>query len=133
VEARTTQKAIRAGLTDYFTLDLPADAGSSLERVFFTEQEGRDDIKFELKKTRAFSSQPSKSQILINQMTLQQNSRTVSVTFTPPISPGQTVTVALRPCHNPALNGIYLFGVTTFPQGEKAHGQFLGFGRLYFY
>ncbi len=133
LEARTTQKAIRAASTYYFTLDLPANAGSPLERVVFTEQEGRDDIKFELNKTRAFSSQPSKPQILINQMTLLQKTRMVSVTFTPPISPGQTVTVALHPCHNPALTGIYLFGVKAFPQGEKAHGQFLGFGRLYFY
>lgn len=31
------------------------------------------------------------------------------------------------------FSGVYLFGVTAFPAGEKSHGQFIGFGRLHFY
>ncbi|HEY9294790.1 MAG TPA: DUF2808 domain-containing protein [Phormidium sp.] len=41
--------------------------------------------------------------------------------------------MALDPVRNPCFSGVYLFGVTAFPQGEKAHGQFLGFGRFHFY
>jgi hypothetical protein len=62
-----------------------------------------------------------------------RKTRMVSVTFDPPIAPGQTVTVGLRPVRNPNVGGVYLFGVTAFPAGEKVHGQFLGFGRLQFY
>nr|WP_199755917.1 DUF2808 domain-containing protein [Chroococcidiopsis cubana] len=47
------------------------------------------------------------------------------------MSPGTTVTVALRAKRNPS-GGIYLFGVTAFPTGEKSSGQFLGYGRLHF-
>jgi hypothetical protein len=52
------------------------------------------------------------------------------VVFEPAIAPGKTVTVALRPVQNPNFPGVYLFGVTAFPPGEKVHGQFLGFGRF---
>jgi Protein of unknown function (DUF2808) len=55
------------------------------------------------------------------------------VQFNPPVQPGRKVTIALSPQRNPAYSGVYLFGVTAFPTGEKSHGQFLGFGRLHFY
>ncbi|MDZ4877634.1 MAG: hypothetical protein CLLPBCKN_007069 [Chroococcidiopsis cubana SAG 39.79] len=53
------------------------------------------------------------------------------IAFDPPVSPGTTVTVALRAESNPD-GGIYLFGVTAFPAREKSSGQFLGYGRLHF-
>jgi hypothetical protein len=55
------------------------------------------------------------------------------VTFDPPVPPGKIITIGLRPTRNPLYDGVYLFRVTAFPPGEKATGQFLGFGRLQFY
>jgi hypothetical protein len=57
----------------------------------------------------------------------------VVVVFDVPVEPGTMVTVALRPYQNPRYEGVYLFGVTAFPRGEKAFGQFLGYGRFHFY
>ena len=54
-----------------------------------------------------------------------------TIAFDPPVSPGTTVTVALRAKRNPS-GGVYLFGVTAFPAGERSWGQFLGYGRLHF-
>lgn len=133
LRARVTQGFSRVSSTYYFTLDIPRDAGEPLKRVTITEQTGLENIKFKLKETQAFLPSQSKQEIPMEQMTVEQHSRTVSVTFATPITPGQTVTVALRSVQNPAQDGIYLFGVTAFPQGEKTHGQFLGFGRLHFY
>jgi Protein of unknown function (DUF2808) len=62
-----------------------------------------------------------------------RKTQTVSLIFDPPISPGRTITIGLKPWQNPTVEGVYLFGVTAFPAGEKAHSQFLGFGRLQFY
>jgi len=123
----------RVSSTYYFTLDLPRDASKPLKWVSITEKTGLEDIKVELKETQAFLSGKSKQEIPMEQMTVEQHSRTVSVTFATPITPGQTVTVALLSVHNPDQDGIYLFGITALTQGEKAHGQFLGFGRLHFY
>jgi len=54
------------------------------------------------------------------------------VTFDPPVTPGKR-SIGLRPVRNLRFSGVYLFGVTAYPVGEKSHGQFLGFGRLHFY
>jgi hypothetical protein len=59
------------------------------------------------------------------------DSNEVTLVFDPPISPGKTVTVALKAARNPLPGGIYLFGVTAFPPGENSSGLFLGYGRLH--
>ena len=57
----------------------------------------------------------------------------ITVIFANPIPPGTTFTVRLKPKRNPDLGGVYLFGVTAFPWGEKPDGLYLGAGRLQFY
>ncbi|HEY9748410.1 MAG TPA: DUF2808 domain-containing protein [Allocoleopsis sp.] len=136
LKATTTQSATYAwSATYYFTLELPENAGEPLQRVTIAQREGVDVLRYDLEDSRAFVGQPTgkRQAIPLGAVTADRKTRTVSVTFDPPIAPGQTVTIGLRPVRNPNIGGVYLFGVTAFPAGEKAHGQFLGFGRLQFY
>jgi len=136
LKATTTQSATYAwGATYYFTLDLPENAGEPLRRVTIAQREGIDALRYDLKDTQAFVGEPrgKRQAVALSEVIGDRKTRTVSVRFDPPIAPGQTVTVGLRPVRNPNIGGVYLFGVTAFPEGQKAHGQFLGFGRLQFY
>ncbi len=136
VAAKTTFKEVnKLGATYYFTLSVPENAGEPLQRVAITQNEGTEDIGFDLKDTRAFvgTERDKGPQLAMGGMTRERKTHTVSVTFDPPVPPGKTITIGLRSVQNPEFSGVYLFGVTAFPVGEKSYGQFLGFGRLEFY
>ncbi|MBV9388881.1 MAG: DUF2808 domain-containing protein [Chroococcidiopsidaceae cyanobacterium CP_BM_ER_R8_30] len=136
ITARTTFKAVNAwDATYYFTLDIPENAGEPLQRVEITQKNGTQQIRFDLKRTTAFvGTEGNKQQPLsLLGVTRDKNTSTISITFDPPVSPGRTITIGLHPDQNPEFSGVYLFGVTAFPAGEKSHGQFLGYGRLQFY
>jgi hypothetical protein len=136
VEATTTFKGVNMwGATYYFTLSVPENAGEPLQRVTINQKEGGYDIRFDLEDSRSFvgTRWDKGSKLTLGEVTRNRETQTVSVTFAPPVPPGKTVTIGLRPVRNPMFSGIYLFGVTAFPVGEKSHGQFLGFGRLHFY
>ena len=122
------------GATYYFRIKLPSDAGEALQKITINQHSGLDEIDFDLKDSFAISenSNAKKEKLSLN-ITKESGTKTVTLKFDPPIEPGQTITVALKPRKNPGVEGIYLFGVTAFPQGESSHGQFLGFGRLHFY
>ena len=134
VEAKTTFKGVGAwGAKYYFTIELPSDAGEPLQRVTLNLRQGADDIRFRIDDTFAFIGPPDGDRELLTQTATIDENDTISVVFEPPISPGTTVTVGLRPRRNPDLDGVYLFGVTAFPAGEKPYGLYLGPGRLQFY
>ena len=136
VEATTTFKGVNMwGATYYFTLSVPENAGEPLQSVKINQKEGGYDIRFDLEDSRAFvgTRWDKGSKLTLGEVTKNREAQTVSVTFAPPVPPGKTVTIGLRPVRNPMFSGIYLFGVTAFPVGKKSHGQFLGFGRLHFY
>jgi hypothetical protein len=134
VEATTSEKAAGSTLaTYYFTLSIPADAGEPLQRVVLAQEGGTDNIWFSVSRSRAFLGNNRRNLVNLTGVTQDRESRAVSVTFATPVPPGQTVTIALQPRQNPLFTGVYLFGVTAFPQGAKPYGQFLGFGRLQFY
>ncbi|MEH1970619.1 DUF2808 domain-containing protein [Nostoc sp.] len=143
VDATTTYKDANAwGATYYFTINVPENAGESLQRVTITQKEGAENIRYDLNDTRAFVGTRDaygglrlrkETQLKLGPVTNERETRTVTVNFDPPVTPGQTVTIALRPVKNPSFSGVYLLGVTAFPVGEKSHGQFLGFGRFQFY
>ena len=121
------------GATYYFTVKVPSDAGEPLQRITINQHSGFDMIHFDLKDSFAISKSNGKKEKLPLQITEKPKSKTVSVTFDPAVEPGNTITIALKPVRNPSAEGVYLFGVTAFPKGEKSHGQFLGYGRLHFY
>ncbi|MGB3512265.1 MAG: DUF2808 domain-containing protein [Microcoleaceae cyanobacterium] len=119
----------------YFTLSLSPDAGVPLKRVTITKSEGGGNIRYNPDKTIAFEGthRDQGQQLTVEKVAIADETNTVSVTFNPPVPPGKTVTIGLRPVRTPKYGGIYLFGVTAFPAGEKSHGHFLGYGRLHFY
>jgi Protein of unknown function (DUF2808) len=123
------------GATYYFTLSLPENAGEPLQKITINQREGVDYIRFNLKESVAFEGTSSHEgqKLGLKEANSDSKTQTVSLTFDPPVPPGKTITIALQPQQNPSVAGVYLFGVTAFPIGEKSHGQFLGFGRLHFY
>ncbi|MEH2359320.1 DUF2808 domain-containing protein [Nostoc sp.] len=136
VKATTTYKDVNVwGGTYYFTINVPENAGESLQKVTIAQKEGAENIDYNLNDTRAFvgTSDHKETQLPLGPVTNERKTRTISVNFDPPVTPGQTITIALRPVSNPSFSGVYLLGVTAFPVGEKSHGQFLGFGRFQFY
>lgn len=136
VEATTTQNGTYSwGATYYFTLSVPENAGEPLQSITIHQQDGVDILRFDLDESRAFEGTRKERGQLVNigEINADRKARTVSLTFDPPVAPGKLVTVGLSPVRNPNTGGVYLFGVTAFPSGEKAHGQFLGYGRLHFY
>ncbi|MEM1168530.1 MAG: DUF2808 domain-containing protein [Cyanobacteria bacterium P01_H01_bin.35] len=121
--------------TYYFTLKLLPDAGVPLKQVTISKTEGSDNIRYNPKKVIAFEgTHRDKGQPLtVEEVVIDKKTNTISVILNPPVPPGTTFTIGLRPVRTPRYGGIYLFGVTAFPVGEKPYGHFLGYGRLHFY
>ena len=136
VDATTTFDSVNVwGATYYFTITIPQQAGEPLQRLIIKQQEGADNIRYKLEDTRAFEGtrHDKGTKIELGSVTRDRKTRTVVVNFAQPIPPGKVITIGLRPVKNPYASGVYLFGVTAYPAGEKSHGQFIGFGRLHFY
>lgn len=134
VGASTTRNSVYAwSATYYFNLEIPENAGEPLQKVTIAQDEGGDTVRFSPKEIIAFENGRERNRLTLGEVTSDRKTRTVTVNFNPPVPPGRKVTIALSPRQNPAYAGIYLFGVTAFPAGEKSHGQFLGFGRFHFY
>ena len=123
------------GATYFFTLSLPADASEPLQTVMIAQAEGVDDARLYGNDTEAFEGTRNRSgaRLSIKPVVVDRKARTITVTFDPPVPPGKTVTIALYPVRNPFSSGIYLYGVTAYPAGEKPAGQFLGYGRIQIY
>ncbi|NDJ18458.1 DUF2808 domain-containing protein [Myxacorys almedinensis] len=134
--ASTTQNSARAWVvTYYFTVTIPENAGEPLQKVTIAQDENTDTVRFSLRETEAFEGSRGRlgATLPLGGVSSDPKTRAVTVTFNPPVEPGKTVTIALSPRANPDYAGVYLFGVTAFPPGEKPHGQFLGFGRFNIY
>jgi hypothetical protein len=127
----TDNQAFAWGAKYLFTLQIPADASEPLGRVMLQQTEGVDEVEFNLKGTFAYLNGDRHQSTTVE--TVQVKADTLELTFNPPISPGTTVTIGLLPYTNPRTGGVYLFGVTTAPAGEKVRSQFIGSGRLQFY
>jgi hypothetical protein len=122
----------------YFTLDVPTDAGEPLGQVVINQKDGGTAarrVRYRLDATEAFlGTRGDRGESLsLGTTTFDRDNQTVTVRFDPPVPPGNTVTIRLRPERNPRLGGVYLFGVTAYPAGETPYGQFLGYGRFNIY
>ncbi len=131
--ASTTVNSARAwGAVYYFTLTIPEGAGEPLQRVVVAQSEGVDQVDFNLPRTRAYADTRRRQPLEIAAVDVDE-SGAVHVIFDPPVAAGETLMLGLRPYRNPRIGGVYLFGVTVFPAGNRPQDQFLGFGRLHFY
>lgn len=137
---RLTQVTTRdqfAGLQGryHFTVEVPADAGEPLEALRISPRDHASSFAFDFNQSRAtqgaaYARGPELSMVSIGGAPEDPNE--VLMVFEEPVQPGETVTVVLKTIHNPPP-GVYLFGVTAYPGGEDAVGQFLGYGRLHIY
>lgn len=139
VGATTTRDSVNASRpTYYFTIDVPDNAGEPLQQIAIAQHNNQGvtgNIQFDLEETRAFvgTRRQRGDALPLQSVSYDRDTRTLVIDFAPTVAPGQTVTIALKPRHNPRRGGVYLFGVTAFPEGSQPHGQFLGYGRLQFY
>jgi hypothetical protein len=135
VAASTTFKSPYSPSTYFFTLQLPSNAGEPLQKVMLRQEEGSETIAFDLRESYAYEGTRDHEgkRLPVASITQDPQTKAISVIFSPPVSPGTEITLSLSPVRNPSISGTYQFGVTAFPAGEKAYGQFLGYGRLQFY
>ena len=131
LKVRTTDNQTWAwSATYFFTIKVPEDATEPLGRVVLEQTEGVDRIRFNLKRTYAYLNNDRQQR---TPLFLTEGDRSLELRFAEPVVPGETVTLGVRPYRNPDTSGVYLFGITVFPEGEKVRSQFVGHGRLQFY
>lgn len=119
-----------------FTIRVPENAGQALGAVRIQQKENINTVVFNQNKSSAFDGDsfaggPAVSLAAIGGGDFEPGEATV--VFDPPIDPGNTVTVSLKPKRNPSRGGVYLFGVTAYPAGENSQGMYLGSGRIHIY
>lgn len=121
----------------HFTIEVPEDAGEPLKAVTISPKDNAQNIDFNLTDSNAFAGDSfagGKSLSLANIGGSQiDGSQDVTFVFDEPVQPGNTVTISLEARQNPRSSGVYLFGVTAFPEGENSPGLYLGSGRLHFF
>ena len=135
VDAHTTFSGVRVRQARYyFDLELPNDLGEPLKKVVIKQRSGSDEVKFKPDKTEAYlGDHRNKEEPIELTAFIDEDTEEITVEFDRPIPPGSNVTIGIKPRRNPDYGGVYLFGVTAFPSGEKARGLYLGPGRLQFY
>lgn len=123
------------GAEYYFTIALSSEAGAGLGALEIQQTSGVDwQFGFDVSRTRAFLGEPRREGAAVPvQASFDAESRRFRILFPQPPTPGQTVTVALRPIQNPAAADIYLFAVTAFPAGPEPVGHPVGFARMAIY
>lgn len=135
LDAYTTFSSVRVRQARYyFDLQLPEGIGEPLKKVMIQQRTGSDEVEFKSEKTKAFlGDHRNKQEPLESTTTINEATGEITVEFNEPIPPGNTVTIGIKPRENPDIGGVYLFGVTAFPRGEKPRGLYLGAGRLHFF
>lgn len=136
IRAASSQLGGSVPSTYEFTLTVPQDAGQPLKAVTITQAENVETIRFNVSSSKAYTGRrlTANSEIRLASIGGDQSaSGQQTIVFDQPVLPGNTVTIALSTQSNPNSSGVYLFGVTAYPDGENGLGQFLGYGRIYFY
>jgi hypothetical protein len=137
IRSAATFSASGTPSTYQFTITVPEDAGEALKAVTISPKENAKNINFNVSQSEAFigdSFAGGTDLSLVSVGGSQINdSNEVTFVFDEPVEPGNTVTVSLEAKKNPYTGGVYLFGVTAFPEGENSSGLYLGSGRLHIY
>jgi hypothetical protein len=136
VELRNYYSSVmQSGGEYYFTVTLPEQAGVGLGGLVIRQIRGVDtNFGFDAARTRAFVGLPRREGVAVPvEATFDREARRFEIRFPEPPQPGQTVTVALRPWHNPSQADTYLFGVQALPDGVNPVPASLGFATLPIY
>ena len=131
----TNDSVMRRNATYFFTLDLPANADAPLKSVVIAPQNLTRYLQpYRLDRTVAFAETPGneQSELSLGDISIDAETKAVTVEFDPPVAPGQLVTIGLRPQRNPRLDGTYVFRITAIPDGDQPQVHIAGHGRLYF-
>ena len=115
-------------------MSIPEGIGEPLKRVVFQQRTGSEEIEFKPEQTKAYLNRSRDEEDLINlTTTFNEETGEVVVEFAKPVPIGSELSIGIKPRENPEIGGVYLFGVTAFPRGEKSRGLYLGAGRLHFF
>lgn len=131
-----TFQSVRAwGAKYYLTIALPPSLGAPLGTVTIQQQPNIQTIAFLVDQTFAFLGDRNQrgENLTLKSTTFDPNTQTITVIFDPPVPPGNTVSIGLKPVQNPDYGGIYQFGITAYPPGDNSPGLALGVGRLTIY
>ncbi len=136
IRTATTNSTVNGPSTYHFTIEVPENAGEALKAVTISQKDNPDYINLAVNRSNAFigdsfAGGPDLELADIGG-DLSTNPNDVTFVFDEPVQPGETVTVRVKAKRNPRVGGIYLFGVTAFPEGENSSGLYLGSGRLHF-
>ena len=138
IRTATTNSTVNGPSTYHFTIEVPENSGEALKAVTISQKDNPDYINLAVNRSNAFigdsfAGGPDLELADIGG-DLSTNPNDVTFVFDEPVQPGETVTVRVKAKRNPSVDGIYLFGVTAFPEGgEDSPGLYLGSGRLHFY
>lgn len=120
----------------HFTIEVPKDAGEALKAVTISPKENANKINFDVSQSKAFRGDSFAGGTDLSLTSIGgsniSGSNEVTFVFDEPVQPGSRVTVSLKTSRNPRGGGVYLFGVTAFPEGVNSPGLYLGSGRLHF-
>jgi hypothetical protein len=131
-----TFQSVRAwGAKYYLIIALPPSLGAPLGTVTIQQQPNIQTIAFLVDQTFAFLGDRNQrgENLTLKSTTFDPNTQTITVIFDPPVPPGNTVSIGLKPVQNPDYGGIYQFGITAYPPGDNSPGLALGVGRLTIY
>ena len=122
----------------FFTVEVPANAGNTLQAIRIVQAESPERVAFDLGRSYAFIGTGFEGSPAVGLANVggaaPERPGEVTIAFDPPVQPGQMVTVALSVDRNPATSGVYLFGITAYPTGGSAEqGLPLGYGRITIY
>ena len=126
---------MQTGVEYYFTLTLPEQAGAGLGGLEIQQTRGVDrQFPFMADRSRAFVGEPRREGAAIPvQVSFDEVQRRYSLRFPTPPQPGQTITVVLRPWHNPSQADTYMFAVQALPAGPNPVPASLGFATMPIY
>lgn len=117
------------------TIDIPAAAGAALARLTVQQISGVDwQFPFFVDQTRAFRGRPREAgESVPVQASFENSTRRFTLEFRKPVEPGTTLTVVLKPWHNPSQADIYQFEVVAYPDGENPQASPVGVVNLRIY
>ena len=122
--------------TYFFTVAHAENAGEPLHKLVIEPRDGiRYQWPFRIEDSRAFVGTRTNrgAELAFSSIAQDADTQVITLEFDPPVPPGTTFTIRLRPQRTPRRGGVYLYGVTAFPAGEQGRPQFAGFGRLNFF